>query len=441
LTPSLSIPRLGAEFVRVAALALAILLGFGASAQARYASIVIDYETGRVLSEQGADERRHPASLTKIMTLYLIFEALDQGRITLNTRWTVSEFAAGQSPTKLGLDAGDRVAVRDVILGLVTRSANDAAVVAAEGLAGSEPRFAELMTRRAREIGMPRTQFMNASGLPHDDQITTARDMATLGREIVRRFPHHYHYFSTREFTFEGRKFANHNRLMGWYEGADGIKTGFIRASGFNLVASAVRDGRRIVGAVIGGPNPSERDQYMGRLLDAGFGTGPGPSQVAQRPQQTPRAQQTAQAPRSQANSPQANPAPRAQASSASPSATPANRANPPQRAEQTAAVQHAQRPGEWGVQVGAFAKQDSARRAAQAAQRVAPRILAEATIDIAQGASSGPGKFRARLVGLTQTQAREACRVLDQRDMDCMTVGPLPATRPATRVAEAPAR
>ncbi|MCM0019353.1 MAG: D-alanyl-D-alanine carboxypeptidase [Tagaea sp.] len=400
--------------------ALAILLGFAAPAQARYASIVVDYETGRVLSEQGADERRHPASLTKIMTLYLIFEALDQGRVTLNTRWTVSEFAAGQSPTKLGLDAGDRVTVRDVILGLVTRSANDAAVVAAEGLAGSEPRFAELMTRRAREIGMPRTVFMNASGLPHDDQITTVRDMATLGREIIRRYPHHYHYFSTREFTFEGRKFNNHNRLMGWYEGADGIKTGFIRASGFNLVASAVRDGRRIVGAVIGGPNPSERDQHMGRLLDAGFGAAPGPVRTAQRPQQAPRAQ--------------------TQVASASPSAAPAKRANPPQRAEQTAAVQHAQRPGDWGVQVGAFAKQDSARRAAQAAQRIAPRALSDATVDIVQSSAQGPGRFRARLVGITQTQARDACRVLDQRDMDCMTVGPLPA-RPATRVAESRAR
>lgn len=433
MTPSLSTTRRCARIVPILTLILAIVLGFASSAQARYASIVIDYETGRVLSEQGADERRHPASLTKIMTLYLVFEALDQGRIALNTRWTVSEFAAGQSPTKLGLDAGDRVTVRDVILGLITRSANDAAVVAAEGLAGSEPRFAEIMTRRAREIGMPRTVFMNASGLPHDDQITTVRDMATLGREIIRRFPHHYHYFSTREFTFEGRKFNNHNRLMGWYEGADGIKTGFIRASGFNLVASAVRDGRRIVGAVIGGPNPSERDQHMGRLLDAGFNGLPPPAQVAQRPQ-TPRPQ-TAQAPRPQ------QAAPRAQASSASPSAAPATRANPPQRAEQTAAVQHAQRPGEWGVQVGAFARQDSARRAAQAAQRIAPRILADATVDIVQGAASGPGKFRARLVGLTQTQAREACRVLDQRDMDCMTVGPLPAARPGTRVAEAPAR
>ena len=293
-------------------------------------------------------------------------------------------------------------------------------MVAAEGLAGSEPRFAELMTRRAREIGMPRTVFMNASGLPHDDQITTVRDMATLGREIIRRYPHHYHYFSTREFTFEGRKFNNHNRLMGWYEGADGIKTGFIRASGFNLVASAVRDGRRIVGAVIGGPNPSERDQHMGRLLDAGFGAAPGPVRTAQRPQQAPRAQ--------------------TQVASASPSAAPAKRANPPQRAEQTAAVQHAQRPGDWGVQVGAFAKQDSARRAAQAAQRIAPRALSDATVDIVQSSAQGPGRFRARLVGITQTQARDACRVLDQRDMDCMTVGPLPA-RPATRVAESRAR
>jgi D-alanyl-D-alanine carboxypeptidase len=411
-------------------IAVAILLGFMAPAQARYASIVVDYETGRVLSEQGADERRHPASLTKMMTLYLVFEALDQGRITLNTRWTVSEYAAAQPPTKLGLDAGDRVAVRDVILGMVTRSANDASMVAAEGLAGSESKFADLMNRRAREIGMTRTNFENPHGLPNDAQITTVRDMATLGREIIRRFPHHYHFFSTREFTFEGRKFANHNRLMGWYEGADGIKTGFIRASGFNLVASAVRDGRRIVGAVIGGPNPSERDQHMSRLLDAGFGTAAPSVQVAQARAAAPRAQTAQTKPAAQR--------PQAQATSAGPSQAPATRANPPQRAEQTAAVQHAQRPGDWGVQVGAFAKQDAARRAAQAAQRVAPRLLSDAQIDIAQAAASGPSRFRARLVGLTQAQAREACRVLDQRDMDCMTVGPLPAARPGTRVADA---
>jgi D-alanyl-D-alanine carboxypeptidase len=417
LTETLSTPRRSAGFIRAAVLGLAIMLGLAGAAQARYASIVIDYETGRVLSEQGADERRHPASLTKIMTLFLVFEGLDQGRFDLNTRWSVSPHAAAQPPTKLGLDAGDRVAVRDVILGMVTRSANDAAMVAAEALAGTEARFAALMNRRAREIGMTRTNFENPHGLPDDAQATTVRDMAILGREMVRRFPHHYHFFATREFTFEGRAIRNHNRMMGWYEGADGIKTGYIKASGFNLVASAVRDGRRIVGAVIGGPNPSERDQHMARLLDAGFGTAPGPVQTAQRAQ-SPRAPQTAQA---------AKPAPSV-------------RANPPQRAEQTAAVQHAPRPGDWGVQVGAFAKQDAARRAAQAAQRVAPRILADATIDIAQGAASGPGKFRARLVGLTQAQARDACRVLDQRDMDCMTVGPLPA-RQATRVAEAPAR
>jgi D-alanyl-D-alanine carboxypeptidase len=405
------------RFIRTLALGLAIIVGFAGAAQARYASIVIDYETGRVLSEQGADERRHPASLTKIMTLFLVFEGLDQGRFDLNTRWTVSPHAAAQPPTKLGLEAGDRVAVRDVILGMVTRSANDAAMVSAEALAGSEARFAASMNRRAREIGMTRTNFENPHGLPNDAQVTTVRDMATLGREIVRRFPHHYHFFATREFTFEGRDIRNHNRLMGWYEGADGIKTGFINASGFNLVASAVRDGRRIVGAVIGGPNPSERDRHMARLLNAGFGTAPGPAQTAQRAQ-TARAQQTAQADKP----------------------APSVRANPPQRAEQTAAVQHAPRPGDWGVQVGAFAKQDAARRAAQAAQRVAPRILAEATIDIAQSAAGGPGKFRARLVGLTQSQARDVCRVLDQRDMDCMTVGPLPARQP-TRMAQANAR
>lgn len=267
-------PRPAKIFRTLAGLAAAAFLTLAGApaAQARYASIVVDFETGRVLQEQGADERRHPASLTKMMTLYLIFEALDQKQIDLDTRWNVSAHAAGQAPTKLGLEEGDRIRVRDVILGLVTRSANDAAAVAAEGIGGSEPRFAELMTRRARQIGMTSTNFANASGLPNDAQVTTARDMAKLGQQLIKRFPHHYHYFSTTEFVYEGRTFANHNRLMRWYEGADGIKTGFIRASGFNLVASAVRDGRRIVGAVIGGPNPTERDQYMGKLLDASFG-------------------------------------------------------------------------------------------------------------------------------------------------------------------------
>jgi D-alanyl-D-alanine carboxypeptidase len=432
VTLASNLTRRFARFFPVLAVLAASVFGMATPAQARYASIVIDYETGRVLSEQGADDRRHPASLTKMMTLYLIFEALDAGKVTLNTRWNVSEYAAAQPPTKLGLQAGDRVAVRDVILGMVTRSANDAAMVAAEGLGGSEAKFAELMNRRARDIGMTRTNFENPHGLPNDEQITTVRDMATLGRELIKRFPHHYPYFSTQQFSFEGRKFANHNRLMNWYPGADGIKTGFIRASGFNLVASAVRDGRRIVAAVIGGPNPSERDQYTGKLLDAGFGRADSlpATRVAQAPA-TPRNASAA----ANNNKPNAAPA-RAQATSASPSNAPARRANPPQRAEQTTAVQHADQPAEWGVQVGAFAKMDAARRAAQAAQRLAPNYLADATIDVSEAGK----RYRARLLGISQAQARDACRALDKRDMDCMTLGP-GQSRPSTRVADAHSR
>lgn len=420
----IALTRRFAHLFPVLAVLTAITVGAAAPAQARYASIVVDFETGRVLSEQGADERRHPASLTKMMTLFLVFEALDAGRITLNTRWNVSEYAAGQAPTKLNLQAGDRVAVRDVILGMVTRSANDAAMVAAEGLAGSEAKFADLMNKRAREIGMTRTNFENPHGLPNDAQITTVRDMATLGREIIKRYPHHYTFFSTQQFTFEGRKFANHNRLMNWYQGADGIKTGYIRASGFNLVASAVRDGRRIVAAVIGGPNPSERDQYTGKLLDAGFGRGDLPVATA-RAAQAPAAER----PRNAAPA-------RAQASSAAPSNTPARRANPPQRAQQTSAVEHAGKPEDWGIQVGAFAKADAARRAAIAAQRIAPTYLGDATIDISETGK----RYRARLLGITQAQAREACRALDKRDMDCMTLGPS-QNRASTRVADADPR
>ncbi|MFN7190233.1 MAG: D-alanyl-D-alanine carboxypeptidase family protein [Rhodospirillales bacterium] len=412
--------RISDRFLRLAfaTLALVCMAALSMPAQARYASIVVDFETGRVLSEQGADERRHPASLTKMMTLFLIFEALDQKKITLDQRWNVTAFAAGQSPTKLGLEEGDRVRVRDVILGLVTRSANDAAVVAAEGLGGTEPRFAEMMTRRARQLGMSATVFMNASGLPHDQQITTARDMATLGRELIRQYPHHYHYFSTTEFSYEGRQFANHNRLMRWYEGADGIKTGFIRASGFNLFASAMRDGRRIVGAVIGGPNPSERDQYMGKLLDAGFERRAPNIAVAQAPT-APAAARNQTARNQTANAAKPKPA------AAAPAKPAAVKSEKPASSQQRTDATPAQ--GEWAIQVGAFNQRVAARKAAEDASRIAAQHVAKAEIQILRPASAArnAAAHRARLTGLTQAQARAACRALDAKDMDCMIVGP----------------
>ncbi|MCX7308069.1 MAG: D-alanyl-D-alanine carboxypeptidase, partial [Afipia sp.] len=221
-----------------------------------FASIIIDANSGR-----------HPASLTKIMTLYLLFERLESGKLKLDSTMDVSENASEQAPTKLGLQPGQTLRVEDAIKGLVTRSANDAAVVIAESLGGSEDAFAKDMTRKARALGMSKTTYTNASGLPDDDQVTTARDQATLGRAIQERFPKYYRYFATEAFNYRGRVIRNHNRLIGRVEGVDGIKTGYTRASGFNLVTSMKRGNRFIVGVVLGGRSGGSRDAIMRNLL------------------------------------------------------------------------------------------------------------------------------------------------------------------------------
>jgi D-alanyl-D-alanine carboxypeptidase len=232
-----------------------------------FSSIVVDGNSGATLSSNNSDASRHPASLTKIMTLYLLFERLDAGKMKLDTEMPVSEHAAEQAPTKLGLRPGQTIRVEDAIKGLVTRSANDAAVVIAEAIAGDEDHFAELMTRKARMLGMFKTVYRNASGLPDDEQVTTARDQSTLGRAIQDRFPRHYRYFSTVSFTFRGHSISNHNHLLGTVEGVDGIKTGYTRASGFNLVTSMRRGNRHLVGVVMGGRSGGSRDAIMRSLL------------------------------------------------------------------------------------------------------------------------------------------------------------------------------
>ena len=233
------------------------------------ASILVDGNTGQVLQQSNPDALRHPASLTKIMTLYLLFERLDAGKIKLDSQLKVSDHAADQDPTKLELKPGQTIAVEDAIKGVVTRSANDAAVVIAESLGGSETEFAKLMTQKARALGMSRTTYVNASGLPDDDQITTARDQATLGRAIQDRFPRYYKYFSMPAFVYHGVTIRNHDHLLGSVDGVDGIKTGFTRASGFNLVTSVHRDGRYVVGVVLGGRSAFQRDAHMRELIGA----------------------------------------------------------------------------------------------------------------------------------------------------------------------------
>src|SRR4051812_37648337 len=232
-----------------------------------FSSIIVDGNSGATLSASSPDSQRHPASLTKIMTLYLLFERLDAGKIKLDSEMEVSEHASGQSPTKLGLRPGQTIRVEDAIKGLVTRSANDAAVVIAEAIAGDEDDFAKLMTRKARALGMTRTTYRNASGLPDDAQVTTARDQSTLGRAIQDRFPRYYRYFATNVFVYRGHAIRNHNKLLGNVEGVDGIKTGYTRASGFNLVSSMRRGNRHLVGVVMGGRSGGSRDAAMRSLL------------------------------------------------------------------------------------------------------------------------------------------------------------------------------
>jgi D-alanyl-D-alanine carboxypeptidase len=233
-----------------------------------YAAIVIDDNSAQVLHGENIDEPRHPASLTKIMTLYLLFEQIDAGKLKLDTPLSVSEFAAGQHPTKLHLKPGSTIAVEDAIKGLITRSANDAAVVVAEAIGGGEEDFAKLMTAKAHALGMAGTVYVNASGLPADDQITTARDQATLGRAIQDRFPIFYRYFSTVSFRYRGKDIHNHNALLGQVEGVDGIKTGYTEASGYNLVVNLRRGDRHIVAVVLGGTSNAKRDARMRELID-----------------------------------------------------------------------------------------------------------------------------------------------------------------------------
>jgi len=234
-----------------------------------YAAIVIDDKSGFVLHEVSADELRHPASLTKIMTLYLLFEQLEAGKLSLDTELPISTRAALQNPTKLGLKANQTIKVEDAIKGLVTKSANDAAVVVAEAIGGSEEEFAKLMTLKARMLGMTSTTYVNASGLPAEEQITTARDQAVLGRAIQHRFPVYYQYFATPSFRYKGAEMRNHNNLLGQVKGVDGIKTGYTEASGYNLTSSVRRDEKHIVAVVLGGTSNGARDARMRQLIEA----------------------------------------------------------------------------------------------------------------------------------------------------------------------------
>ncbi|MFZ4120480.1 MAG: D-alanyl-D-alanine carboxypeptidase family protein [Caulobacterales bacterium] len=260
-----------AVFVGGVASAAVVATAAEAQAQERYSAIVIDLSTHEVLHQDEADDGRFPASLTKMMTLYMLFEALDAGEVSLTTGMSVSRAASRQPPSRLGLRRGETITVEDAIQALAARSANDVATVVAERLGGTESRFAQRMTDRARALGMTETRFANASGLPDERHRTTARDMATLSEALIRDFPQYYHYFQTEGFSWRNRYGGNHNRLLNTVPGVDGIKTGYTRASGFNLATSAVRDGRRLIVVVLGGESSAARNAEVEHLLEAAY--------------------------------------------------------------------------------------------------------------------------------------------------------------------------
>jgi len=418
--------------VLLAALVVLVACAAGPAEARRYASIVIDARTGSVLHAENPDRWVYPASLTKMMTLYMVFEALEEGSLTLDQWLPVSSHAQSMPPSELGLRRGDRIKVRDAMLSLVTKSANDAAVVLAEAIGGTEWGFAQLMTRRARELGLTATTFRNASGLPDSGQRTTARDMARLGLRLQRDFPDRYATFSTRSFSYGGHTYDNHNRLLESYDGTDGIKTGYIRASGFNLVASVERDGRRLIGVVIGGRTSRTRNAHMIELLDRAFAVAERriPAwRVAAAPRRPAQAIATAQRTAERIGAPRRRPATttvaaRGDGDSGANTTEPLRvLVRPAQAIELVQAETTAPPPMAYGVQVGAYRSPTDAHRAAAAIDAIAPLVLADAAVEVSSVTRDDATVYRARRMGLSSEAATAVCDALDRVSQPCFVV------------------
>lgn len=477
----------GLSRLRLGLLAALLALASGLSAPAfandKDAALIMDAQTGKILYSRAGDESRFPASLTKMMTLYLLFERLAQGKLTMDDEFRVSKYAASQDPAKLGLRPKSRIAVQDAIYALIVRSANDVAVVVAEGIGGTEAKFARLMTQKARALGMRSTHFYNASGLPNPLQRTTARDMAILGRALMRDFPQYFHFFEAKSFSFAGKFYTTHNRLLNDFEGAQGIKTGYTRASGFNLVSSVQRNGKRIIGVVLGGRTALERDAEMRILLNNMF------DKIEDKPTLvaayvTPRAGENvaivtqprrkpgvvgpdeddggdeiadvivATAPEAveatvAASVPIPKPSPAARAAlrtNIDPGPKPAFIAEAPRtvRVEDGAIVTASLTgvpedagegdiedvskpvpggPTAWGIQVGAYRDRAAAEQQVRMLASAASAIIGEAEAVVTPFRSKDNVLYRARFGPFEPAEARSACRKLEERGLSCLAV------------------
>ena len=376
------------------------------SAHAKYASFIINENTKRIYHNANADTRNYPASLTKIMTLYLVFDALKSKKISMSSKFKVSKRATRQPPSKLNLSAGSNITVKNAILALVTKSANDIATVIAENLGKSERNFARLMTRKAKKLGMTRTTFRNASGLPNRGQLSTARDMATLGIAIRKNHPKFFKLFKTKSFIYKGIKYTNHNNLLGSYSGTDGIKTGYTNASGFNLVASVERNGQRIIGVVFGGKKARSRDKHMVTLLNKYFKTSLSKPLVRiAKPSELPKTRpkivlaekniKNFRIPRKIINN------------------------IIPNNIEEN-----------WFIQIGAFKNRLNAHKAARNARNVVPEQLGNLPASLSKITKSSTNNnlqylWRVRFVELAENQARSVCAELWTSGLSCI---PLPS-------------
>jgi D-alanyl-D-alanine carboxypeptidase len=421
-------PRLRGVFVRFgSAFAAALIAGSLAAASAAAApdsAIVVDAKTGKVLYADNPDAQRYPASLTKMMTLYVLFGYLRAGNVKMDSDFTVTPFAASQAPTKLGLKSGDTSKVSDAIKALVTQSANDAAVVIAENLAGTEENFARLMTDTARRIGMKNSVFRNASGLPNDEQVTTARDMAILGAHLIHDYPDYYSVFETRYFTFKGRKYRNHNKLLSSYKGTDGIKTGYTRASGFNLTASVHRGNKHLVAVVLGGKTGSQRDAAMRGLLDKNFAaasdTKPTPAQLMASldgapPPPLPALRKPA--------STLAAPTPAATPKTASAEGDIGEPDLPLKVSLTPSKAKAASYAGDFHVQVGAFMSQADAENRLGMVQQRAVDLLDGHLPFTASFMKDDKEWYRARFAGFSKDDAQRTCAALKKRSLDCVVM------------------
>lgn len=399
----------------------AIIAVFGVSSAdtpKRYASIVVDADTLDIIHARQIDELRYPASLTKVMTLYLTFDAINRGDLRLDETLIVSATAARTPPFGLGLTAGQSITVDQAIQAVAVRSANDVAVVLAERLAGSEENFAVLMTAKAQELGMVKTTYKTASGLPHPEQQTTARDMAKLSLAILNNHRRYYHYFGQTEFTWKGATKKNTNGLLHWLVGVDGFKTGYTRASGYNLTISAQRDGRRIIAVVLGGASGKSRNQHMQDLVERGFKTLGLAPVVSTPPVDVP-------APAKPPSKPKSEPADKPAPVMASAIQLRGASGELVTVVSSGKSVTLPSRRNNYSIQVGTFTMARQAQAQLQAIGNTGFPELAGTSPRVDPIASSGREVYRARITGLTATHAHAACKKLSALATGCRVIAP----------------